>query len=370
MSTNFTNKNISSIKINDVKYNIKSAFFHAKESEWKTEELNSYIPKQGEIVIYDIDDVYAYERFKIGDGVQNVIDLPFYNDGFVSYYETQTLTDEQKAQARENLSIDDPYGWVEIDENGSVLGTIPTGPLVITDIASASEVANPVGSETNALSRFFYYSQYLFKMKPYATGQFSSTVGNISRCFNALISNGCITDSPYAATDYVFCYSADNVRDSNKWSYFTITYMSSSNQLLIRDSINTTRSVGILLTDGSVYYDGLFNFDTTLSKTGYAADAKAVGDALALKADQTSLDEVSVLVGDTAVSEQITTAITNSVADWNQNDETAADYIKNKPDIATDDEIISMLTEEDMLPVVADSDGVILADESDNILLW
>ena len=262
MSTNFTNKNISSIKINDVKYNIKSAFFHAKESEWKTEELNSYIPKQGEIVIYDIDDVYAYERFKIGDGVQNVIDLPFYNDGFVSYNE-QILTNEQKAQARENLSIDDPYGWVEIDENGSVLGTIPTGPLVITDIASASEVANPVGSETNALSRFFYYSQYLFKMKPYATGQFSSTVSNISRCFNALISNGCITDSSYAATDYVFCYSADNVRDSNKWSYFTITYMSSSNQLLIRDSINTTRSVGILLTDGSVYYDGLFNFDST-----------------------------------------------------------------------------------------------------------
>lgn len=164
MSTNFTNKNISSIKINDVKYNIKSAFFHAKESEWKTEELNSYIPKQGEIVIYDIDDVYAYERFKIGDGVQNVIDLPFYNDGFVSYYETQTLTDEQKAQARENIGV-----------------------------------------------------------------------------------------------------------------------------------VNS---------------------------------------------------------------------------DWNQIDESATDYIKNKPDIATDDEIISMLTEEDMLPVVADSDGAILADESDNILLW
>lgn len=37
---------------------------------------------------------------------------------------------------------------------------------------------------------------------------------------------------------------------------------------------------------------------------------------------------------------------------------------------ATDDEIIEMLTELDMIPVVTDSDGAILADESSNILLW
>lgn len=39
-------------------------------------------------------------------------------------------------------------------------------------------------------------------------------------------------------------------------------------------------------------------------------------------------------------------------------------------DIATDDEIIALLTQEDMFPVVTDSDGSILADENDNILLW
>lgn len=39
-------------------------------------------------------------------------------------------------------------------------------------------------------------------------------------------------------------------------------------------------------------------------------------------------------------------------------------------DITTDDEILDMLTQEDMFPVVADSDGAILADESSNILLW
>lgn len=37
---------------------------------------------------------------------------------------------------------------------------------------------------------------------------------------------------------------------------------------------------------------------------------------------------------------------------------------------ATDDEIIALLAQEDMLPVVADSDGSLLADENSNILLW
>ena len=56
--------------------------------------------------------------------------------------------------------------------------------------------------------------------------------------------------------------------------------------------------------------------------------------------------------------------------DWNQEDETQADFIKNKPNITTDDEFIMMLMEEDMLPAVADADGSVLADENGNVLLW
>lgn len=56
--------------------------------------------------------------------------------------------------------------------------------------------------------------------------------------------------------------------------------------------------------------------------------------------------------------------------DWNETDETSLSYIKNKPEIATDDEIIEMLAQEDVLPVVTDADGGILADENENILLW
>lgn len=74
----------------------------------------------------------------------------------------------------------------------------------------------------------------------------------------------------------------------------------------------------------------------------------AVANALSLKADKTDIVQ----------------------SDWNQADETAPNYIKNKPEIVTDDEIIELLIQEDMFPVVQDSDGSLLADESDNILLW
>lgn len=48
---------------------------HETDANWK---LSSLVPMQGELIVYDIDDNYDYERIKIGDGVQNVNDLPFY----------------------------------------------------------------------------------------------------------------------------------------------------------------------------------------------------------------------------------------------------------------------------------------------------
>jgi hypothetical protein len=56
--------------------NIKSRIIHKHDTEadWLKSRL---IPKQGEIVVYDIDENHNYERFKIGDGKTNVNALPF-----------------------------------------------------------------------------------------------------------------------------------------------------------------------------------------------------------------------------------------------------------------------------------------------------
>lgn len=48
---------------------------HDTEANWL--KATTFIPKQGELIVYDIDDTHNYERFKIGDGSTLVSNLPF-----------------------------------------------------------------------------------------------------------------------------------------------------------------------------------------------------------------------------------------------------------------------------------------------------
>ena len=54
-------------------------------------------------------------------------------------------------------------------------------------------------------------------------------------------------------------------------------------------------------------------------------------------------------------------------SDWNQNDDTQPDYIKNKPSIATNDDSMDFLAETGMITPVANSNGEILTSPSNEI---
>lgn len=47
-------------------------------------------------------------------------------------------------------------------------------------------------------------------------------------------------------------------------------------------------------------------------------------------------------------------------SDWNENDETAKDFIKNKPDIASDEDVMNMLSDLEIINPITTSDGSIL----------
>ena len=49
--------------------------YHDLEINW--EQQTDFIPTQGELIVYDIDNTHSYERLKIGDGTTNVNSLPF-----------------------------------------------------------------------------------------------------------------------------------------------------------------------------------------------------------------------------------------------------------------------------------------------------
>ena len=60
--------------------NISSRIINKHDTEVNWNKATNFIPKAGEIIVYDRDETYDYERFKIGDGETVVMDLPIINN--------------------------------------------------------------------------------------------------------------------------------------------------------------------------------------------------------------------------------------------------------------------------------------------------
>lgn len=58
--------------------NDKGRIIHKHDTEENWKKAINFIPQMGEIIIYDIDNNYSYQRMKIGDGIHTVSALPFY----------------------------------------------------------------------------------------------------------------------------------------------------------------------------------------------------------------------------------------------------------------------------------------------------
>lgn len=59
---------------------LKVRIQHKHDTEERWLATTDFIPKQGEIIVYDIDETHSYARFKIGDGVTEIKQLPFATD--------------------------------------------------------------------------------------------------------------------------------------------------------------------------------------------------------------------------------------------------------------------------------------------------
>lgn len=92
---------------------IKTRIVHKHDIEANWAKAINFIPKEGELIIYDPDGEYAYTRIKVGDGVSFVNNLPFLleqeiesiENGAVFYDREQILSVEQQEQARKNIGI-------------------------------------------------------------------------------------------------------------------------------------------------------------------------------------------------------------------------------------------------------------------------
>ena len=60
---------------------IKTRIQLKNDTEANWDKAVNFVPREGEVIIYSADDTHPFSRLKVGDGVTNVIDLPFINSG-------------------------------------------------------------------------------------------------------------------------------------------------------------------------------------------------------------------------------------------------------------------------------------------------
>ena len=75
-----------------IEKNMNARIQHKHDIEANWNKALNFIPKIGEIIVYDIDDNYNYSRFKIGDGVRTINDLEFLLDTQYILHNSNTLS--------------------------------------------------------------------------------------------------------------------------------------------------------------------------------------------------------------------------------------------------------------------------------------
>ena len=107
---------------------------HDTEANWS--KAVNFIPKQGELIVYDKDSIYDYERFKIGDGITNVNDLPFATYKSIPEMDTNGVLTFNSEYA---VNYDLPLPNVTTADNGKFLRVVD-GVWMAQSITNVSEV--------------------------------------------------------------------------------------------------------------------------------------------------------------------------------------------------------------------------------------
>ena len=116
--------------------NIKTRIIHKHDTEENWNKATNFIPKQGELIVYDNDSIYDYERFKIGDGITNVNDLPFATYKSIPEMDTNGILTFTSEYA---VNYDLPLPHVTSTDNGKFLRVVD-GVWVAQSITNVSEV--------------------------------------------------------------------------------------------------------------------------------------------------------------------------------------------------------------------------------------
>ena len=285
--------------------NLKARIVHKHDIEANWILAENFTPKQGEIIVYDVDDTHSYERFKIGDGVQNVNDLPFYDEG-----------------VRES-----------IDELSALIGDTSVAEQISEAIAEIPEQVQADWSQNDETAVDYVKNKTHWE-----------------------------TPEVWAKPELV----NHNLDADDRWNGRATCKLSSTS---IEWAENNSYKVRI---DGTEYeFNGMSIFARSNATNGLnvyyiGADYIPLNSSM----DFTTYRFCFATDDFTNIYAVFEDGELNHTVEFFESEGEIHQIDEKYIPIATDDEIVEMLMQLDTFPVVTDSDGAILADENDNILLW
>ena len=131
---------------------LKTRIIHKHDTESNWLKATSFIPKQGELIVYDIDDTHNYERFKIGDGKTLVSALPFAD----TTYEEATSTAAGLMSAADKTKLDSNVvtldGEQTITGNKSFSGKVLINGIDVTAVEPSITVVFDITTANTAIT--------------------------------------------------------------------------------------------------------------------------------------------------------------------------------------------------------------------------
>jgi len=298
--------------------NVRVINKHDTEANWL--KATNFIPKQGELIVYDKDSNFSYERFKIGDGNTVVSSLPFADANKVDKVSGKGLSTNDYTTTEKNklAGIAEGANKTVVDSTLSSTSTNPVQNKAIydkleelTDMTPVSEqISAAISNKVDKVSgKGLSTNDYTTNEKNKLSGIASGAEVNQNAFSN--ISVGSTTISADTKTDTLTLVAGSNV---------TITPDATNDKITIAaaDTVYTHPTSGVTAgTYKSVTVNAQGHVTagtnpTTLSGYGITDAATKTEVNIALTNAKSYTDaEITEWVGDKKVSEQITAAIAN-----------------------------------------------------------
>lgn len=313
--------------------NIRIVNKHDTEANWL--KATGFIPKQGELIVYDKDSTYNYERFKIGDGSTVVSSLPFADANKVDKVSGKGLSTNDYTTTEKNklAGIAEGANKTVVDTAMSSTSTNPVQNKVVN--AAIGAVSDLIGGKkvSEQISEAIAAKVDKVDGKGLSTNDYTTTEKNklsgiasgaeVNQNAFSNITVGSTTIAADAKTDTLTLVAGDNI---------TLTPDATNDKITIAatDTKYThpsyTARTGVPTANATPAFGGTFNVSQPVSDaTGHitainsrtitipnsTATTSAAG--LMSAADKTTLDALDSYVGDKKVSVAIDEAFDKAI---------------------------------------------------------